>query len=50
MAVKIQVMVLWVVMLYSDVVGPCYLPEDGGTMVLQNVGIIPRHYMASQPR
>jgi len=25
-------------------------PEDGGSMVLQNVGILPQHYMASQSR
>jgi hypothetical protein len=24
-------------------------PEDGGRMVLQNVGNLPQHYMASQP-
>jgi len=24
-------------------------PEDGGSMVLQNVSILPEHYMASQP-
>jgi hypothetical protein len=26
------------------------VPEDGGGKVLRNVGIIPQHYMASQPR
>jgi len=24
--------------------------EDGGSMVLQNIGIPPHHYVASQPR
>jgi hypothetical protein len=24
--------------------------EDGGSMVLQNIGIIPQHHMVSQPR
>jgi hypothetical protein len=26
------------------------LPEDGGSKILRNVGIIPHHYMSSQPR
>jgi len=25
-------------------------PEDGGSMDLPNVGILPQHYTASQPR
>jgi len=25
-------------------------PEDGGSMDIWNVGILPQHYMASQPR
>jgi len=25
-------------------------PEDGGTKVLRNVGFLPQHYTASQPR
>jgi len=25
-------------------------PEDGGSNVIQNVGILPQHYMATQPR
>jgi hypothetical protein len=25
-------------------------PEGGSSMVLRNVGILPQHYMASQPR
>jgi hypothetical protein len=52
MAVKFQV-VLWVVMLHSVVVG-CLLqrtlPLPLKNEVLQNVGIIQQHYMASQPR
>jgi len=32
---------------YSVVVG---YPEDGGNMDLRNVGILPQHYMTSQPR
>jgi hypothetical protein len=26
------------------------MPEDGGSMNLSNVGILPQHYTASQPR
>jgi len=37
--VKFQVEVLWIV-----------TPEDGGSMVLRNDGILPQHYTASQPR
>jgi hypothetical protein len=25
-------------------------PENGGSMAVQNVGILPHHYMVSQPR
>jgi hypothetical protein len=25
-------------------------PEDGGSMILRNVGILPHHYKISQPR
>jgi len=25
-------------------------PEDGGSKVLQNSGIVPKHFMVSQPR
>jgi len=25
-------------------------PEDGGSQVLQNVGILPYHYTASEPK
>jgi len=39
---------------YSDVVGyQCCLHlqgDDGGSWVLQNIGILPLHYMASQIR
>jgi hypothetical protein len=57
-AVKIQVKVFWVVMPCSIVVGyqcfrPCCLNlqgDVGGIMVLKNVGILPQHYMVSQPR
>jgi hypothetical protein len=42
MVVKIQVEVFWVVMSYLE-------PEDRGSMVLQNIGILPLYYMASQP-
>jgi hypothetical protein len=48
----IQVEVFLPVALCSVVVG--YLrfrgPEDGGTMDLWNVGILPQHYTASQLR
>jgi hypothetical protein len=58
MAMKNQVEVLWVVMLCSNVVGYKHFwglcfhlhPEDGGSMVLQNVSILPQHYMVSQSR
>jgi len=57
MAVKIQVKVYWVMMPcnvtvgYQHFRGPCCLhlhPEDGGSMVIQNVGILPQHQIASQ--
>jgi hypothetical protein len=44
---KIQVMIFWVVTLCSDV---GYHPEDGGSMILRNVYVLPHHYMLSQPR
>jgi hypothetical protein len=83
---KIQVVVFWVMVKYSDVVGyrrfggpHCLrnavflrrhctvqlskknddlnfeyigipLPEDGGSMIIRNVGIVPDHYTASGPR
>jgi len=61
MAVEIQGKVFWVVMPCSVVVGyqhfrgPCCLQlqdkdEDGGSMDLQNVGVLPKPYMMSQPR
>jgi hypothetical protein len=61
-AVKIQVDVIWVVTPCSVMVhyqrfgGPCCLhlqgevSEDGGSIDLWNVGILPQHYTASQPR
>jgi len=54
---SVQVEVFWVVMLcsvavgYHYVIGPCCLHlqgEDGGSEVLQNVGIILQHYTVSQ--
>jgi len=56
---RIQVLVSWVVTQYSDVVvSKCFKglycfqlhPEDGGSMALQNVGILLRHCLASEPR
>jgi len=41
--VKIQVEVFWIVV-------PCSVAEDGGSKVIRNVGILPQHYTASQPR
>jgi len=29
---------------------PAFRPEDGGSMDLRNVGILPQHYTASQPQ
>jgi len=58
MLMRIQGMVFWILMC-SDMVGyqclggPCCLAgwsEDRGSMVVLNVGIIPYHYMMSQPR
>jgi len=53
-AVMFLVSVLCFVTPYSVVVGyqrfggPCCLPpEDGGSMVIWDVGILPRHYTAS---
>jgi hypothetical protein len=58
MVVMFQVEVFWAVMLCSVVVGTCCLhlhftsfhPDDGGSMDLRKVGILPQHYTASQPR
>jgi len=38
--------------LYSDFYGPPALlqPEDGGSIDLWNIGILPQHCTASQPR
>jgi hypothetical protein len=46
MAVIFQVEVFWVVTSCSFVVHP----EDGGSIDLRNVGILPQNCMASQPR
>jgi hypothetical protein len=55
--VKIEAEVFWVVALFGVVVGCqhsggpcCFHHEDGGSMNLQNNGILPQHYMMSQPR
>jgi hypothetical protein len=58
MEMKIQVAAFWIVPPCSDVVGyqhplsnPIHFqPEDGGSMVIRNVGILPRHCTASQLR
>jgi len=42
-----QAVVFWVEMLCSVAVG--LHPEDRGSKVLQN-GVLPQHYMVSQPR
>jgi hypothetical protein len=56
---SIQVELFWIVISCSAVVGyehfsgPCFLllhPEDGGSMDLQNLGILEQHYTVSQPR
>jgi hypothetical protein len=46
--VKIHLKVFCVVMPCNVVVG--YQPEDGGSMDLRNVDILPQHYRASQLR
>jgi len=57
MMVKIQVEVFWVLTPRSVVFQRFILPpfsglseEDGGTEVLRNVGILPKHCTMSQPR
>jgi len=40
---NLQVEVFWVVT-------PSILPEDGGSMDLRKIGILPQHHTASQPR
>jgi len=38
---------------YQPFVWPCCLylnPEDGGSKVFRNAGILPQHYTVSQPR
>jgi len=55
MVVKIQVMDFWVVTPCSVVVWcrPLYLhlhPEDGGSRVMWNLGILLQHYTVSQPK
>jgi hypothetical protein len=58
-AAKIQVKVFWVVMPcnvmveYQHFGGPCCLliqDKDEGSKFLLNVGILPHHYIMSQPR
>jgi hypothetical protein len=46
---EIQVEVFWIMTTCSVVVGYNHLyPEDGGSMDLRNIGILPLHYTASQ--
>jgi hypothetical protein len=47
MAMKIHVAIFCVVISCRDVVG---YPEDGGNIVLRNIGILPYHYTALQSR
>jgi hypothetical protein len=50
-AVRFQVMVFWVVTPCIDVLRYLHLHgEDGGSMVFQSTGLLPHHYMVSQPR
>jgi hypothetical protein len=46
----IQVVVFWVLIPWSDVVGYFTSPQDGGCMVLRNGDIVPHHYTGSQPK
>jgi hypothetical protein len=46
---KIHVMVSWFMTACSEVV-PLPHPEDGGSKVLWNTGILPHYYMVSWPR
>jgi len=39
---------LWIVTMCSVLVE--YQREDGGSKVLRNVGMLPQHYTASEPR
>jgi hypothetical protein len=48
-AVRIKFEVFWIVAPCSVMVGE-HRAEDGGKMVLRNVGILPQHYTASQPK
>jgi hypothetical protein len=48
-AVKMSILVLWVVML-CGLVGRYLSPEDGGSMFLRNVGIYLQVHTALQPR
>jgi hypothetical protein len=45
MVVNIKLKVFWAAMPHSAVAD-----EDGGSKVFQKVGILPQHYMVSQPR
>jgi hypothetical protein len=50
MAVKTEFMILWVSAPCSVVVVSIFNPADRSSMVVQNTGIQPPHYMAQQPR
>jgi len=45
-----DVEVFWAVTLCSALVGDHIQGEEGGSMDLWNVGILPQHYTVSQPR
>jgi len=47
--VKIEVEVIWIVMLCCVMVGYHLQPEDRGRKIFQNIGIILQHYTVSQP-
>jgi len=60
--IAVKILVFWVVMPCSDVAGYqrftglCWLqlqfarPEDGGNIVIRNVGTLQQHYTVSHPR
>jgi hypothetical protein len=54
--VKIQIEAFWVVIPCNAGVGYCFYlqdevhPEAGGSKAHQNIGILPRHHITSQPR
>jgi len=47
---RCQVEVYWIVTPCGVAVGYHIHPEDEGSKVLRNVGILPQHYTASQTR